>query len=551
MHARRSLHTTVVAALALLVPLLTGAAGPVTSAADQEEPVEPGIALYSVVVDDVSTGPSGEETARSDEGIVRLACAGSTCRVVAEPGYGFLGTVDLSPAATISGQAQADAVGTPCAGGRGPRTIEIQATVRGFEARLDQDPVDWTACPDGTEGFAHARTVTWSGTPLAVDACIFQAGGCPEQPTGVSLIATGDPAAPSVLSALTPPAQLRVTPVQAVWAAVLTVVLVLLVAFPTALLNSAVEAGSDRVSGWWTSRRARAEARTGDEGDTASEGEVDDDGAMPGESRGWSHSWWWAAAGVLAASLISAFVDPGFGLNPGSGRVVLSILASFGVDVVLGWLLVIWIMRKAQPGANHTYVFRPLTLLVVVAAVVFTRLTGFEPGIVFGLVAGVSFGALVGIAAEARAALVTIGYGFAVAAVAWVLYGAFAPAIGESFWGSLAGEALAATAVAGMVALPIAFLPLRGLPGHAVWAWNRVVWAVGYAVGLLAFFVILMPMPTSWAEVQWELGAWVGVYLAYAVVAVVAWFVLARGRRDEASERHDEGEEAPADSIEV
>jgi hypothetical protein len=495
------------------------------SASADAATIEPGVATYAVTVSDVSTGPSGEETVRADDGIVRLACAAEVCRVVAEPGYGFLGTVELAPAAAITGTAVSSAAGTPCAGGRGTRTIEIDARLGGFEATLEQQPVDWTDCPDGTEGFAHARTVTWTGTPLAVDPCIFQQGGCREEAAGASLLATGDVAAPSVLSALTPPTVLRPAPVQLMWAAVLTVVLVLLVAFPTALLNSAVEAGSERLSGWW-SRRRRASVPPG-----TPTGEVPE--------RRWSHSWWWAALGVLAAAVISAFVDPAFGFNPGSGRMVLSILASFAVDVVLGWLLVIWIMKRVQPGATHEYSFRPLTLLVVVAAVMFTRLTGFEPGIVFGLVAGVAFGALVGAAAEAKASLVTLGYAFGVAAVAWALYGAVAPSIGESAVATFAGEALASTAISGIAALPIALLPLGGLPGRAVWRWSRIVWAGSYAVGLFAFFVVLMPMPFSWEEVAWELWAWVGVYTVYAAAAVVAWLVLARPWR--------RADEAPAD----
>jgi hypothetical protein len=233
---------------------------------------------------------------------------------------------------------------------------------------------------------------------------------------------------------------------------------------------------------------------------------------------------------------------------------VLSILASFAVDVVLGWLLVIWIMKRVQPGASHDYTFRPLTLVVVVAAVVFTRVTGFEPGIVFGLVAGVAFGALVGVAAQAKAALVTLGYAFAVAAVAWVLYAAVAPSIGESALATFVGEALASTAIAGIAALPIALLPLGSLPGQAVWRWRRAVWAGCYAVGLFAFFVVLMPMPFSWDGVAWELWAWIGVYALYALVAVTAWLLLARPwRRSEAEggERDgtNEGASSSADSI--
>lgn len=524
---------------AVAAVLLAAALGVAPAAA--AEPVEPGTAVYAVVVTDTSTGPGGEATERSEEGSLRIACVDDVCRVVAEPGFGFLSTVDLARGAALSGEASTGAAGSPCAGGRGPREIRVEATASGITATLDQQAVDWVDCPDGTEGYAHARTVVWEGTPVAVDPCVFDEAKCTGAPSA-SHLASGDPAAPSVLSALTPPAELRVAPQQAVWAAVLTIILVLLVAFPTALLNSAVEAGGDRWTAWRAARRRSADA----------------DAAVPGDGdaapvpRAWTHSWWWAALGVLAASVISAFVDPQFGPNPGSGRVILSILLSFGVDVVLGWLLVVWVVSRLQPGATHDYTFRPLTLLVVVAAVVFTRLTGFEPGIVFGLVAGVAFGALVGAAAEAKAALTTLGYAFAAAWVAWVLYGVVAPSIGGSFGATLLGETLAAIAVGGMAALPIALVPLGGLPGRAIWQWRRTVWAGCYAAGLLAFFVVLMPMPFSWAEVGWELSAWVGVYACYAVVAVAAWLVLSRPWRKKTDEDAAAGETGEAaDRVEV
>lgn len=79
-----------------------------------------------------------------------------------------------------------------------------------------------------------------------------------------------------------------------------------------------------------------------------------------------------------------------------------------------------------------------------------------------------------------------------------------------------------------MAALPIALVPLRGLAGHAIWSWNRGVWAGCYAVGLFAFFVVLMPMPFSWGDVSWSLWAWIGAYLTYAAVAITAWLLLAR-----------------------
>jgi hypothetical protein len=131
---------------------------------------------------------------------------------------------------------------------------------------------------------------------------------------------------------------------------------------------------------------------------------------------------------------------------------------------------------------------------------------------------------------EARAALTTLGYAFGVALIAWILYGMMGggAASGGSFWTTFIIEMLASVAIGGMAALPIALFPVRGLPGSTIWKWNRWIWAGCYAVGLIAFFIVLMPMPFSWAGVSLDLSAWIGIYLAYLVAAVVLWLLIAR-----------------------
>ena len=319
----------------------------------------------------------------------------------------------------------------------------------------------------------------------------------------VSRLESGEADAPSVLSALRTPAD--VDGGQALVGILLAIILVLLVAFPTTLLNSAAEQGSDRFSAWWRGRRG-----------------LEDPGDRP------DRRWWLAGGAVFVAGVISCFVDPGFGLNPGSARALLSVLASFTIDVLIGWAVTIWAVRRLAPAAVTSYSFKPATLLLVVVAVAFTRITEFEPGIIFGLVAGVGFGALVGQAQEARAALVMLGYGAAAGLMAWFAYGALGDPDGVV--GTFVSETLAATAIAGMAALPIALFPLPGMPGHAVFAWNRTRWAGCYALGLVAFFLVLMPTPYAWEEVGWTLRAWVLGYLAYLGAALVLWSLVRRSR---------------------
>ncbi len=351
------------------------------------------------------------------------------------------------------------------------------------------------ACPDGLQQEYPEFTATATLTRVSGDLCLLD-GSCTPAVT-LHAVEADDP---SVLSALTTPAA-AAEPANLLWAAAVATVLVLLVAFPTHLLNSAIEHGTERAGAWWRARRAATALRV-------------------------RNGWPVAALGLVAASVISGFVSPDFGFNAASIRVFASILLSFVLEAVVGWLLVIWLVRRLSPDATPSIRFAPLTLLIVAAAVLFTRLTGFQPGIVFGLVAGVTFGAALATSGKAKAALATLGVAFGLAVLAWIGYGLLDGVEGAGL--VFVRETLSSVAIGGIAALPIALVPLRGLTGYEVFAWKRWAWITAYAVGLLSFFLVLMPRPFSWAEVPLSIGAWIGIYLAYAAVAVGLWLALVR-----------------------
>ncbi len=306
-------------------------------------------------------------------------------------------------------------------------------------------------------------------------------------------------AAPTVFGGLATAAEV-VNPGNLVWAAVGTVILALLIAIPTHFFNSAADTLTERIGAWWRRRRGREDA-------------------APVRGLG---GWPWAAGGVLAAAVIAAFADPAFQLDAAGLRVVLSLLASFAIEVVLGWVAVILIVRRTHPNAAATIRFAPLTLLLVAAAVLLARITGFEPPLVFGLVAGVAFGGLLATAERARVALIGLGWSFGVGLVAWIAYSALPvdAVVGR--------ELLATAAIAGLSTLPIALLPLRGLAGRTVWESSRRVWVAAYATGTFAFLLALLPLPASWADVGLGLWTWVGLYLLYALAALAIWLAVER-----------------------
>lgn len=511
----------------------------------------------------ITTNPEHPEYAQNADTLVATAtvdCTTSPCTVTAT-------VTDADNGRLLS---MTNGAGVPLRGGKADVAVGGPADAICTEAAFPPGEFTATATGDSitvTRTFEVAKTQTCSdgSTTQTIGGYVFVAtltapagAGCvatescpsPEptatpSATPIALVAGGPGtprfiphavrlADPSVLSAL-PTAATALAPANILWAAAATVVLVLLIALPSHLLNSATEAGTDRVTAWWRATRRRVtRARRAEREGGSAEAESD---AKPVNLAGWPL----AAAGVLAASLISSFVDPGFGLNPASIRVFLSILLSFLLDAVLGWFLLIALVRRANPHATARFHFTPASLLVVAVAVLFTRLTGFAPGIIFGLVAGVAFGAIVATADKARLALVSLGYSFVLALVGWVGYSFIVATAGAHPSAPLlfVRETFSSMAIGGIVALPLVLVPVRGMAGFSIWRWNRAVWVAAYAIGLLGFFLVLMPKPFSWTTVSLSVWTWAGIYLSYAVVAIVLWLALTRPWR------RGEGEETP------
>ena len=158
------------------------------------------------------------------------------------------------------------------------------------------------------------------------------------------------------------------------------------------------------------------------------------------------------------------------------------------------------------PSAAAAYTFKPITLLVVAGAVAFTRITDFEPGIVFGLVAGVAFAGLLEAWGEARACP-SSAWATARGSVWRPGWSRDCLANPNGVAATFLSETLAATAIAGLAALPIALFPVPGMPGKTIFTWSVKIWAVCYGLGLVAFFVVLMPTPYAWDEVGSSLRA--------------------------------------------
>ena len=209
-----------------------------------------------------------------------------------------------------------------------------------------------------------------------------------------------------------------------------------------------------------------------------------------------------------------------------SARLLVTAFWAFVLLNLAGWTFVRLILRRLQPDANPYIRFRWGSLVVVALAVLIARLLQFEPGIIFGLVAGLAFAITLAASRDAQVILLGSGFALAIALIGWVGYSLLAPVADANpgqLWAVFFSEFFSGITVEGISALPLALLPLFALDGAALFKWKKWVWAVGYVVGLAAFMLVLLTIPAAWGEVPGDFLRWILLYVVFAVVAVAIW----------------------------
>jgi hypothetical protein len=325
-----------------------------------------------------------------------------------------------------------------------------------------------------------------------------------------SRYATTGAADPSVLSGLRTLAEAMPSSIQAIVLGGTAVFLTLLVAFPGYLLDRVLEHRWARLRAWWRARRPAA---------------------LPQAPRATSS--WLVWPGFAAASLIACFVEPSFGVNALSLRLYLAMFVSLALVNVVGWTVAAAVMRRVDPASRPRMVFRWGSLWLVAIAVLIGRMLQFEPGAVFGIVAGLVFAVSLSAARDALVVLLGTGTALGLALVAWLGYSVLAPIADGARNPLLLGtvETLGAVVVEGVSTLPIALLPLLALDGATIFAWRRWAWGLAYLTGLAAFGLVMLTLPEAWSEVTGDFLRWLLVFAGFSLVATAVWIADAAVRR--------------------
>jgi hypothetical protein len=225
---------------------------------------------------------------------------------------------------------------------------------------------------------------------------------------------------------------------------------------------------------------------------------------------------------VLLSGVVYALLDPTLSLSA-SG---LATILGLALGILLTGLLVSApsLINSLRTGERFKMRVLPATLLVGLACVVVSRLTGFLPGYVYGVILGFVFARELSRVEQGRANALAALAMLAVALVSWLLLGLLANA-GLGLFGVVLSTLCATLLVACLEGVVFGLLPFRFLPGEPLYATNRLIWAVLLFVGAFCFLHILINPASGYmgSTATTPLFTMVALLVGFGVLSVAFW----------------------------
>jgi hypothetical protein len=256
--------------------------------------------------------------------------------------------------------------------------------------------------------------------------------------------------------------------------------------------------------------------------------------------------------GVLGAgSLLGSLLDPSFGANTRTLLTWLAIACAMAAGVALSAGVTLGYHRaKKRRGIDRKLRALPGGLAIAAACVAVSRLSGFQPGYLYGIVCGVSFGRELESHEEGHVVALSSVTRVILAILAWLAWaGVGGPKLAPgALLGNLASDFLASFFVSGLVSTVISLLPLRFLPGHKLHNWHKGVWLGTFSLTLFVLVqVLLRPHSSSSAGSHAPLITTIALFVLFGAGSIIFRQHFAKKHHQEPQTATTALEAAPAE----
>lgn len=340
-----------------------------------------------------------------------------------------------------------------------------------------------------------------SGALPVVSSC--KASGTPVEATTSFLVTASGAHRTAFVTSLNQPGQVAVDLKSLLTSVTVAVVFLLLLAFPSELFNATFEENYDEIRSWFRLRPRQ----------------VDSSG------RGGANLKFLVL--IVAGGVVYSLLSPGFGLNSSTlalvvgmtvALLVMSVVFSLPADLFIHARFREWGRLNILPGS----------IVVALVCVGLSRLLHFQPGYLYGVLAGLAFRSSLDTNAVGQVTAGNWILGLVVSVLAWVARVPVSSAASKphaSVWLYGLESCLVAIFLIGIESLVVAMLPMRFLDGRKVMGWSRVLWAVLLALGLFAVIEVLLTpgsgyVGQSTAGVRWSVAV---LYLLFGLFSFSFW----------------------------
>jgi len=299
----------------------------------------------------------------------------------------------------------------------------------------------------------------------------------------------------------------------------LALLIAFLIPFPGTLFNKTVEANYVEIKGWMLALRRRWNGLL----DSLAVGPL-------AKLRRWLGPRMGGRTGVFLflalSALVYGFLSPTFGFNESSLALFLGLLVGLAL-ITAAFDLPLRIYHRRQSQGHDSGVLRALwwTLLIAMICVLVSRLAGFQPGYLYGLIISIVFVTEISSRHEGIGTWLASMWLIVLSFLAWIGLVFVRQGPADPFMSQLLQTVLVTFVVAGIETLAIGLLPMRFLPGHPLYRWRKSMWFALFALAIFGYLLILVDPANGYLSSSSQGPMIIGIcfLVGFGIVSIGTW----------------------------